>query len=90
MEKEARVTCDNGGIGVYEHYGINMPLRGRYVRYPNRVYFATDPEHGEIMSFFCNAEKPSSCAMGLAWYCGGKGLHLVCVDELDQEREKRK
>ena len=83
LDKNGLKTCDDGGIEVYERYGINMPLRARYVRYPNRIYFATDPEQGEMMSFFCSAEKPSSCAMGLAWYWGEKGSHLVCVDELE-------
>ena len=82
LDKDGVKTCDDGDIRVYEHYGINMPLRARYVRYPNRIYFATDPEHGEMMSFFCSAEKPSSCARGLAWYWGENAYHLVRVDEL--------
>ena len=86
LDKDGVKTCDDGDIRVYEHYGINMPLRARYVRYPNRIYFATDPEHGEMMSFFCSAEKPSSCARGLAWYWGENAYHLVCVDELEPPR----
>ena len=83
LDKNGVETSPKGGIEVYEDYRIKMPLRARYVRSPNRVYFATDPKHGEMMSFFCSAEKPSSCAMGLAWYWGEKWSHLVCVDELE-------
>ena len=86
LDKNGVKTCDGGGIGAYEHYGIDMPLRARYVRYPNRIYFATDPKHGEMLSFFCSAEKPSSCARGLAWYWGENASHLVCVDELEPPR----
>lgn len=67
-----------------KNYGIKMPLKAKYIRKPNRIYFLTDPKHGEILSFYWNAEKPSSCASGLAWYRGNDGYsHLVNVDELD-------
>ena len=29
LDKSGVKTCDGGDIGVYEHYGINMPLRAR-------------------------------------------------------------
>ena len=65
-------------------YSIKMPLKAKYVRKPNRIYFATDPKNGEILSFFWNAMKPSSCAAGLAYYRGEGGYsHLVNVDELE-------
>lgn len=83
LDKNGIETDLSGGISIYKNYGINMPLRAKYIREKNRIYFATDPEQGEVMSFFCSAENPSSCAMGLAWYWGERGSHLVRVDELD-------
>ena len=83
LDRKGQKVSDLGGIEVYEKYGIEMPLHAKYIRQPNRTYFADDPKHGEIMSFFCSTERPSSCASGLAFYWGAEGFHLVNIDELE-------
>lgn len=45
-----------------------MPLIARYKRNPNRIYFAGDFQDGELIRFWWNADKPSACAKGYAWY----------------------
>lgn len=84
LNRDGQKVSDLGGIAVYEKYGIKMPLRAKYLPRPNRINFGAAPTHGETLSFFCNAEKPSSCAMGLAYYWGDGGYsYLVNVDELE-------
>ena len=71
-------------IKTYEKYGYNMPLKAKYKRVDDRVYFANDFKDGEIVTFFWNCSKPSACSEGYAFYIGDDLLSkLVNIKELE-------
>jgi hypothetical protein len=60
-----------------------MPLKAKYKRFDNRIYFATDFKDGEEIYFFWNCDKPSACAKGNAYYMNKKGYsQLINIKEL--------
>ena len=71
-------------IDIYKKYGYNMPMKARYKRDKNRIYFYGDFYDGEEIEFFWNCEKPNACARGNVWYRSkDKGSHLVNIKELE-------
>lgn len=71
-------------IDVYKKYGYDMPLKAKYKRSVNRLYFYGDFKDGEEVTFFWNCEKPSACAVGNAFYIGeNRTSHLVNISELE-------
>ena len=71
-------------INTYKQYGFDMPLKARYKRRPNRIYFYGNFQDNEEIEFFWDAEKPSSCAKGYAFYMGkDKMSQLVNIKELE-------
>jgi hypothetical protein len=84
FNRNGEKVSDLDGIEAYEYYGITMPMRAKYIRNSNRIYFENDPKHGETMSFFCCCDKPSRNAIGNAYYWGEDAFsHLVNVKELE-------
>jgi hypothetical protein len=70
-------------INLYKPYGFNMPMKAVYKRFPNRIYFSTDFQDGEEIEFFWNCDKPSTCAIGNAFYIGKDSIsRLVNIKEL--------
>ena len=55
-------------IDMYKGYGFDMPLKAKYKRDPNRIYFIGDFKDGEIIKFSWCCEKPSACAIGNVFY----------------------
>ena len=51
-----------------QKYGFNFPLKAKYKRNKNRIYFSGDFEDGEEIEFYCMSDKPSSSAKGYAFY----------------------
>lgn len=51
-----------------EHYGFNFPMKTKYRRNENRIYFFGDFDDGEDIEFYCFTGKPSSSAEGYAYY----------------------
>ena len=51
-----------------QKYGFNFPLKTKYKRNKNRIYFSGDFEDGEEIEFYCTSDKPSSSAKGYAFY----------------------
>lgn len=71
-------------INIYKQYGFDMPLKAKYKRFDNRIYFATDFQDNEEIEFFWHCDKPSACAIGNAFYVGKDGFsHLVNIKELE-------
>lgn len=71
-------------IEVYKQYGFDMPLKAKYKRNPNRIYFSGNFQDNEEIEFFWDVEKPSSCALGYAFYMGKDGgTQLVNIQELE-------
>lgn len=64
----------------YRNY--EFPLKVKYVRQENRVYFATDFEDGEEITYVGKCEKPSSNALGYRWYKGRTEMNLVHISEI--------
>lgn len=70
---------------LLKKYGFNFPLKTKYVRHPNRIYFATDFSDGEDISFAWACDKPSSNAMGYAYYYSkSKGHKLISINDILQ------
>lgn len=72
-------------INIYKNnYGFDMPLKAKYKRFDNRIYFAGDFQDGEEIEFFWICDKPSACAIGNAFYVGKNGIsHLVNFKALE-------
>ena len=71
-------------INVYKKYSYDIPIKARYKRGKNRIYFYGDFHDGEEIEFFRNCEKPNACAKGNVWYRSkDKGSKLVNIKELE-------
>ena len=72
---------------LQERYGFNFPMKAKYKRNVNRIYFCTDFEDGEEIEFYHMHEKPSSNANGTAFYrsCNnGFRKTMICrLEELE-------
>ncbi|MBE6058070.1 hypothetical protein, partial [Clostridium sp.] len=53
-------------INLYKKYGFNMPIKCKYKRDKNRIYFSNDFKDGEEIYFCHNCSKPSAIAKGNA------------------------
>lgn len=51
-----------------EHYGIDFPMKAKYKRDKNRLYFVNDFEDGEEIEFYYLTNKPNASSKGYAWY----------------------
>ena len=70
-------------IESYKHYGFEFPLKAKYKRFDNRIYFATDFKDGEEISFFWDCITPTGCALGNAFYVNKEGIsNLINFKEL--------
>jgi hypothetical protein len=68
---------------LYDSYKFSFPMKAKYKRDKNRIYFATDFQDGEEIEFWWNCDKPSSSAKGYAFYTNGKAdFKLVNINEL--------
>lgn len=65
---------------------FNYPLKAKYKRFSNRIYFMTDFENGEEIEFAYRCEKPSAEGLGNVWYksCKTGYINLVNVKELEE------
>jgi hypothetical protein len=71
-------------INIYKHYGFDMPLKAKYKRINNRIYFNGDFKDGEEIEFFWCSDKPNTCALGNAFYKNKNGTsNLINISELD-------
>lgn len=78
-------------IDLYKPYGFNFPLKARYKRKENRIYFATNFKDNEEIEFFWNCDKPISCAMGYAFYINKEGnSQLINIKELELINKEEK
>ena len=69
---------------LYKTYGHKFPLKAKYKRDKNRIYFSDDFADSEEIEFFCNCEKPSSNAIGNAWYIDKSGISkLINIKDLE-------
>jgi len=60
-----------------------MPVKGRYKRDNNRIYFSGDFKNGEEIEFFWNCEHPSACALGNVFYMNKHGIsHLINIKDI--------
>lgn len=68
---------------------IDFPKKGVYKRVKNRIYFLGDFEDGEEIEFAYSCGKPSSTAIGNAWYksCNDKyyRCNLINVKEISSK-----
>ena len=44
-----------------QKYGFNFPLKAKYKRNKNRIYFSGDFEDGEDIEFYYMSDKPNYC-----------------------------
>ena len=71
---------------MYFNYGFSFPMKAKYKRNPNRIYFATDFKDGEDIEFWYMCDKPNANAGGYAYYTNGKAdFNLIHIDELQVE-----
>lgn len=69
---------------IKDHYNYDFPLKAKYKRSKNRIYFSTNFKDGEEIEFFWLCDKPSSCAKGYAYYKGdGAYTNLIHISELE-------
>jgi hypothetical protein len=63
----------------------DYPLKARYKRFDNRIYFVGDFEDNEEIEFAYMCEKPNACAIGNVWYKGKAGIpKLINIKELKE------
>jgi len=75
-------------IKLYKKYGFNPPIKGKYKRDKNRIYFSDDFKDNEEIYFFWNCEKSSSCSKGNVFYKNEKGnSNLINILEIELEVE---
>lgn len=66
----------------------DFPLKARYKRHKNRIYFATDCKDGEILTYYGRVERPSSNAMGYMYYKDSKGqIRLIHINDIMEETD---
>lgn len=73
---------------LQEHYGFNFPMKAKYKRNTNRIYFCTDFEDGEEIEFYHAHEKPNANANGTAIYrgCDNGFRTMICrLEELEAD-----
>lgn len=67
-----------------DYSNVKFPQVGKYIRHSDRIYLVTDPEDGEVLTYFGRAEKPSSNALGYRWYRAADGTtRLVHFNEIE-------
>ena len=65
----------------YSNY--DFPLKAKYVRHKNRIYFSTDCQDGEELTYYGRVEKPNSNAMGYRHYLDSKGqIKLIHINDI--------
>ena len=70
----------------YSNY--DFPLKAKYVRHKNRLYFITDCEDGEELTYYGRVDKPSSNAMGYRYYKDSKGqIRLIHINDIVEVAE---
>ena len=78
----------------FDYSNIKFPLKTKYVRHKNRLYFSTDPDDGEDLLYYGKPLKASSAAMGYREYLnkngGRKLIHYNDIDYSDELQEGEK
>ena len=65
----------------YRNY--EFPLKAKYVRHENRIYFITDCEDGEELTYVGKCEKPIANANGYREYKDSRGrVRLIHINEI--------
>lgn len=68
-----------------DYSNVNFPLRAKYKRHENRIYFATDCKDGEELEYYGECEKPNSNALGYRYYKDSKGyIHLIHYTDIEE------
>lgn len=63
---------------------VEFPVRAKYKRNKNRVYFPDDFKDGEELEYYGKVEKPSSNAKGYRYYKNANGhIRLTHYTDLD-------
>ena len=69
---------------LYKHYGYKFPMKAKYIRSSDRIYFSNDFQDREEIEFEWYCEKPSGNADGYAYYIGkNEFAKLVHISELE-------
>lgn len=63
---------------------VEFPQIARFVRHSNRIYFITDFEDGEILTYYGRVEKPSSNAKGYRLYLGKNQIRMVHFNDIEE------
>lgn len=68
---------------------IIFPLKAKYKRFSNRIYFSIDFKDKEELEFANTCEKPSSNAIGNVFYrsCKSGITNLVNINELEYKED---
>lgn len=70
-----------------KHYGHNFPMKAKFKRSNNRIYFVDDFEDNESIEFYWACSKPSSCAIGNVWYKGINGIpKLINIRDIKEAK----
>ena len=71
------------------NYGnIKFPLKTKYIRHKNRLYFPTDPEDGEDLFYYGKPLKASSAAMGYREYMDKNGnIKLIHWNDIEHSNK---
>lgn len=71
-------------IDSYKKYGYDFPMKAKYIRSSNRIYFSGDFKDGEEIEFAWNCDKPSANALGNAFYSGKhSNPRLININEIE-------
>lgn len=70
-------------MGEIDYRKVEFPLKAKYVRHENRIYFITDWQDGEELTYYGKADKPNSNAKGYRFYRDSKGnIKLVHYNDI--------
>lgn len=78
-----KIDPDKDREYLLQHYGFNFPKTAKYRRASNRIYFGTDFDDGEEITFAWMCNQPNANARGNAFYYSPKhGYRLINISEL--------
>ena len=60
-----------------DYKNVEFPLKAKYKRHKNRIYFVTDFGDGEEIEYDGKVEKPSANAQGYRYYINSRGKSRV-------------
>ena len=60
-----------------DYTNVDFPEETHYIRKQNRIYSSTDPEDGEMLTYYCRHAMPIGNSLGYRWYKRENGMAVL-------------